>query len=294
MNVHVIKPNENWILDRIGDEFISKTRHTICSMENAHVIWNLSSKIVYHGDTKMLSSIQHVVPEKFNELMFKAKDLQTHSWITHCPKTQQFLSTITNKPTYCVPYWVNQAVWYPQKRHDNYPQSFLIGSFQRDSEGSDVTKPKLEKGPDIFVEWVKKIAPTLNKPVMVVLTGPRRDYIKQALSDNNIRYIYYPDATVKEINNLYSILDLYLITSRVEGGPQAVLECAITKTPVLSTDVGIVDLILPSDCILDISTETFSLPTKAHIEYAYRQVLRYSLENQVAAIDDILEYIGSE
>ena len=41
------------------------------------------------------------------------------------------------------------------------------------------------------------------------------------------------------LNELYNILDLYLVTSRIEGGPQAILECAIIKTPIMSTDVGV-------------------------------------------------------
>ena len=37
-------------------------------------------------------------------------------------------------------------------------------------------------------------------------------------------------ADLELLNNLYNILDLYLVTSRLEGGPQAILESAITKT----------------------------------------------------------------
>ena len=33
--------------------------------------------------------------------------------------------------------------------------SFLVGSFQRDTEGSDLISPKLIKGPDRFIEIVK-------------------------------------------------------------------------------------------------------------------------------------------
>ena len=35
---------------------------------------------------------------------------------------------------------------------------YLVGSFQRDSLGSDLSKPKLIKGPDIFLEIVKKLS----------------------------------------------------------------------------------------------------------------------------------------
>jgi glycosyltransferase involved in cell wall biosynthesis len=45
------------------------------------------------------------------------------------------------------------------------------------------------------------------------------------------------------MNNLYSCLDYYLVTSRCEGGPQTILEAMATKTPVYSTQVGISNLL---------------------------------------------------
>ena len=44
-------------------------------------------------------------------------------------------------------------------------------------------------------------------------------------------------ASFETLNELYNILDLYIVASRIEGGPQAILECAVTKTPVISTDM---------------------------------------------------------
>ena len=45
-----------------------------------------------------------------------------------------------------------------------------MGSFQRDSEGSDLTKPKLIKGPDVYLEIVKRLYKE-NNNLEVVLTG---------------------------------------------------------------------------------------------------------------------------
>ena len=75
-----------------------------------------------------------------------------------------------------------------------------------------------------------------------------------------------------ELNELYNILDLYIVSSRVEGGPQAILECAITKTPVISTDVGIASQILNPKSIYD--PESFSTASP-DIEYAYRKSMSY-------------------
>ena len=51
-------------------------------------------------------------------------------------------------------------------------------------------------------------------------------------------------ADSKTINDLYNILDLYIVSSRIEGGPQAIMEAAYTKTPIVSTDVGVASEIL--------------------------------------------------
>ena len=72
-----------------------------------------------------------------------------------------------------------------------------------------------------------------------------------------------------KLNKLYNILDLYLVTSRVEGGPQAILECGITKTPILSTDVGVASEILHPDSLYN---ENNFLKAKTNSEFAYKNI----------------------
>ena len=64
----------------------------------------------------------------------------------------------------------------------------MIGSFQRDTEGSDLISPKLIKGPDIFLEIVNDIF-LHNKNLKVVLTGKRRNY----LIENMKKKVYHLD-----------------------------------------------------------------------------------------------------
>ena len=61
-------------------------------------------------------------------------------------------------------------------------------------------------------------------------------------------------APIDVVNKLYNILDLYLVTSRVEGGPQAILECGANKTPIISTNVGVAPEILQKDSIFMVQT----------------------------------------
>ena len=92
---------------------------------------------------------------------------------------------------------------------------FLIGSFQRDTEGKDHKSPKLIKGPDIFLNIVKDMYKN-NKKIKVILSGTRREFIISELNKLNISYKYFKMASFNMLNELYNVLDLYLVTSRIE------------------------------------------------------------------------------
>ena len=114
---------------------------------------------------------------------------------------------------------------------------FCIGSFQKDGVGwGQGMEPKLVKGPDIFTAAAARLARDF--PVFVLLTGPARGFVKAELERHGIPYAHdfvehYPD-----LRERFHALDLYLVTSREEGGPKAVLEGAATGVPVVSTRVG--------------------------------------------------------
>ncbi|TAK13054.1 MAG: glycosyltransferase [Anaerolineae bacterium] len=121
--------------------------------------------------------------------------------------------------------------------------AFCIGSFQKDGEGWDEGfKPKLIKGPDIFLEVVERLA--RHYPVFVLLTGPARGYVKVGLEKMRVPYHHTLLEDFLEIPHYYQCLDLYLITAREEGGPQAILEAPACGVPVISTRVGLAPDIL--------------------------------------------------
>lgn len=124
------------------------------------------------------------------------------------------------------------------RRRFGIPENHLcIGSFQKDGVGwGDGMVPKLIKGPDAFISVVKKLCRDF--PIFVLLTGPARGYVKAALDQHGIPYTHsfvehYPD-----LRACFHALDIYLVTSREEGGPKAILEGAATGVPVISTRVG--------------------------------------------------------
>ena len=81
-------------------------------------------------------------------------------------------------------------------------------------------------------------------------------------------------ANFKTLNKLYNSLDLYIVSSRTEGGPQAIVECGITKTPVISTNVGIASEILAKESIFDMSNYKNSKP---NIDTAYENSLKLTI-----------------
>lgn len=114
----------------------------------------------------------------------------------------------------------------------------VVGSFQKDGVGWDDGKePKLIKGPDIFLKVIEKLK--LDIPnLFVLLSGPSRGFVKNGLDNMGIPYKHLYMDEYKDIGGLYDALDLYLITSREEGGPKACLESMSKGIPLVTTEVG--------------------------------------------------------
>jgi glycosyltransferase involved in cell wall biosynthesis len=120
----------------------------------------------------------------------------------------------------------------------------VIGSMQKDGEGwGDGDVPKLIKGPDVLLDAVEKLAKEL--PVFVLLAGPARGFVRKGLDRLGIRHAHYYAQDRDDLATLYHALDLYLVTSREEGGPMALMESMASAVPVVSTRVGMApDLIV--------------------------------------------------
>jgi glycosyltransferase involved in cell wall biosynthesis len=121
----------------------------------------------------------------------------------------------------------------------------IIGSFQKDGNGwGEGLEPKLIKGPDVFCDAVIKLAQKY--PIQVLLTGPARGYVKKRLSEARVPYVHNILKKQKEMVDYYNCLDLYIIASRVEGGPESLAESWACGVPLVSTKMG-----MPADVIVD-------------------------------------------
>ena len=116
--------------------------------------------------------------------------------------------------------------------------AFVVGSFQKDGVGwGEGLEPKLVKGPDVFVAAVERLHAAVPE-LHVLLTGPARGYVRRELDRLGVPYVHLSARTRAELARAYHALDVYLVSSRQEGGPKAVLESMAAGVPLVSTRVG--------------------------------------------------------
>jgi len=122
--------------------------------------------------------------------------------------------------------------------------AIVMGSFQKDGVGWDEgLEAKPIKGPDVFLDTVEQLAKDL--PVEVLLSGPARGFVKNGLRARGIPFQHHYPPERADLIELYHGLDLYLMTSREEGGPMALMESMASGVPVVATSVGMApDLIV--------------------------------------------------
>ena len=265
--VLAVSASEDWVCDRFLEEWNAYNQDLISSdISDCDTVWLIAGwvwnrvPIEILKNKRIILTIHHIVPEKFDKSKkeeFDIRDQFVDYYHVPCNKTRDQISSLTDKPVYVIPFWANQNIWFPinekEKIREKYKidkDSYLIGSFQRDTEGSDLISPKLEKGPDLFCDYVEKISRE-KENVKVLLSGWRRQYVINRLEKSNIEYYYLELPSFSILNELYNSLDLYAVTARHEGGPQAIAECALSRTPIVSTDVGIASSILSKDSIFN-------------------------------------------
>ena len=303
LNIYINKLNENWIVDRQRQEFISHNKTLTTSLvSRSNLIWIIApwtwKKINkrFLENRKVICTIHHIDESKFHDEKneFFERDKFVNLYHATSIKTMEQLKKITNKEILHEPYWINPENWFEIENKENLRSKFkiddsvfTIGSFQRDSEGHNPNLPKLSKGPDRLVKIIQHYKEKKDNKILVILSGRRRDFLINELDKLGINYLYKEMVDLKTVNELYNVLDLYIVSSRFEGGPQSVLECAITKTPIISTDVGLASSVLSSSSIFDMDNYKIAVPDT---DYAYKRVEDFKLIKSMPRYIKMLEY----
>jgi len=226
-------------------------------------LWNFVGNVPHtHNSNRLVATIFHG-HEGMGSEMRKALEIMNQSVsrleavITACTLMRNRLQEmgVPEEKLHVIPLGVSLQRFHPpspeerlrQRKRLRIPEKTVcIGSFQKDGVGwGEGLEPKLIKGPDIFLEVVKRLSRSY--PVFILLTGPARGYVKRGLEAIGIPYHHEYVRDYDELSAYYHCLDLYLVTSREEGGPRALPECMATGVPLVSTRVGMAPDMIEQD-----------------------------------------------
>jgi glycosyltransferase involved in cell wall biosynthesis len=200
-------------------------------------------------------------------------------WVVANSGQRRFLTEqgVAETAIHDCPFYVEEDVFSPRKASreeladavgvpfEQVRDRFLVGSFQRDSLGADLTQPKWQKDPELLLDVVD------GEDVLLLLAGPRRHYVIEECRKRSIPYVFVgPEPADRDdidtntlplstIASLWHLIDLYVVPSKVEGGPKSLLEAGLTETPIISTPVGMAPDLLPETLLFRDADEGTSL-----------------------------------
>ena len=300
------KTKLNWIVERLSTEWINKNNDIYTTdINEATIIWLFSYymidkfkknilNLIKKKKLKVIVTMHHISTHKHELYVSRIKKLDKIVSYYHsiCTKTTNDLKKYTNKPIRTVNLWCNDELWHPinistenlRLKYSIPNDKYIIGSFQNDTEGYSIKSesylPKLEKGSDLLIKIYHDISKT--KDIHIVLTGSKRHYIIQQLEKLNINYTYLGLVEINKLNEIYRTLDLYIVSSRTEGGPYSIFEASLCKIPLISTDVGIVSNILHKKSIFDANNYLTYKQAIPDVDHAYNNCKNFNINTYMA------------
>jgi len=319
--IQYISEDANWAIKTVGENM--KREMNLISPETFEISMNpykLTKKIVHFGSQYMwLNWGEHMSKDNyFISTFFHGKPNDGDAAKIHCaqflksvPRLSKVItaSTIVEKrllnwgisleKIIKIPLGVNTTNFIPTSRSNKEKirdllkiprESLLIGSFQKDGIGwGEGLEPKLIKGPDIFIKTLK-ILSKKGLPVYALLTGPSRGYVKKELKKHNIPFYHSYVNGIDELIPLYQALDLYLITSREEGGPMGLLESMSCGIPVVTTRVGMSEDLIKTNIPGEISDDFNPKTLAQKIELTIDSMNKNEKESQEKIRKNILKF----
>ena len=109
--------------------------------------------------------------------------------------------------------------------------SLVVGSIYRISD---------EKRPFLWVDIANKVNQIFNEPIHFVLVGdgPLKGKIDDYIKKKNLQEFVHLVGRQDDVANWYNIMDVFLLTSAVEGISNSMLEAEYMGIPVIVPDVG--------------------------------------------------------
>ncbi|MBF0353689.1 MAG: glycosyltransferase family 4 protein [Alphaproteobacteria bacterium] len=305
-SVCYVVPEANWAADVVGS-YVTQgvrdskklpartvSRHQLATMRNQILHFGTigdfaaSSKSPCLSRNKVVATVFHGERDSDEPGLRRSIKLfleglpRIHTVVTGCGIMEHRLATwgVDKQRIIRIPLGVDLELFRPlavpelrsalRKRLGIPEGAFCIGSFQKDGTGwEEGLEPKLIKGPDVFLDTLAQVRKDV--PLFVLLSGPSRGYVKEGLKRLGIPFAHSLLADYREIAEYYHAIDAYLMTSREEGAPAALLEALASATPFIGTRVGMVsDIVVEGGNALIAASED-SHALARHIELVYSE-----------------------
>lgn len=96
-----------------------------------------------------------------------------------------------------------------------------------------------QKHPEAIVDVAERVKVSIpNVQFVIVGDGPMDNYIRHYIAERNLSDNFLMLGSRKDVAEILPAFDVFLLTSRSEGLPRAMLEALAVKIPVVATDVG--------------------------------------------------------
>jgi glycosyltransferase involved in cell wall biosynthesis len=272
----ILIDNQKWICDRLKEQFIQYyPEYTTNRPEKADYIWYIAPWNYLYIPTgytfsewqallkskKVVATIHHIDADNLSagkySRQFKFIKIYASQIHSICPQTTRDIQKlgIFDIPIITKYLWERDPKFYSvsseekaklRKKYGIDGDSFVIGSFQND---------KTSKAPEIFLNIVLDMI-KMGRKIEVILSGRNRNFLTYNFLNLEVKYRYFSMVPLEVINELYNCLDLYIVSSRYEGGPRSIIECALTRTPIISTRVGIAPEFMDANSLFDMNDWT--------------------------------------
>jgi len=261
-DIYYIIEGANWSIDHDGRSITANLpslssavvmtcrgiRNSIVHFGSVNTFLDNDGPKLPHKSNKIIVTWFHISPGD-NRIEFIPQAVKyVDLWHTSCSITRNKLIKlgIPEEKITVIPLGVNLSAFgvpAPQQKENIRAKlgiskgKIVVGSFQKDGNGwGEGLEPKLIKGPDVFCDAVEKL--NRRYDLFIVLTGPARGYVKRRLEKAGVPYLHRFLAQPDDAAEYYKALDLYLVTSREEGGPKSILESLASGVPLVSTKTG--------------------------------------------------------
>jgi len=305
----ILIENQKWICDRLKDQFIEHFPDITKKPDEADYIWYIAPwnyQYIPEGydemkwqavlqSKKVIATIHHIDQDYLNEGKYKRqfKFIRKYVTLIHsiCPQTTRNIKKYCNleAPIITKYLWVKDPQFYPINSNQRVElkqkygigddgSSFVIGNFQNE---------KKSKAPEIFLKIVLDMI-DIGRKIEVVLCGRNRQFLIENFEKMGVKYHYFQMVPLETINELYNCLDLYIISSRYEGGPRSIIECGLTRTPIISTRVGIAPEFMDENSLFDVDNWVTYRNTKPNMDVLSKNIEFLGTQNYLDEFRSVL------